>query len=245
DNANRSILLYIDDSPEQDKRIMSYQQKASAGQINTHEEGSIRAQLKNVQRALQPIKIINPYAEIIDLPQEVFKPRRTLMLLLSFIETVTFYHQYQRPLQTNEETKEQYIETTKEDIEIAFRLMKHVLFSKSDELSKATRNFLESLKGTVKTGDIFYTQEIRKKMRMSSSTLHRYMMELKVNGYIQSRSGSKYKGYEYEIKDYKEYEKLKGDIDQKLHQILAACAKLEEEYKINGRPAYGTIPVSQ
>ncbi len=237
DNANRSILLYIDDSPEQDKRIMSYQQKASAGQINTHEEGSIRAQLKNVQRALQPIKIINPYAEIIDLPQEVFKPRRTLMLLLSFIETVTFYHQYQRTIKTDDQTNEPYIETTKEDIEIAFRLMKHVLFSKSDELSKATRNFLESLKGTVKTGDIFYTQEIRKKMRMSSSTLHRYMMELKVNGYIQSRSGSKYKGYEYEIKDYKEYEKLKGDIDQKLHQILAACAKLEEEYKINGRPA--------
>ena len=244
DNANRSILLYIDDSPEQDKKIMAYQQKASAGQINANEEATIRAQLKNIQRTLQLIKIINPYAEIIDLPQEVFKPRRTLVLLLSFIETVTFYHQYQRPIQIHEETKEPYIETTKEDIEIAFRLMKHVLFSKSDELNKATRNFLERLKSAVKTGEIFYTQEIRKKLRMSSSTLHRYMMELKINGYIQSKSGSKYKGYEYEIKDYKEYEKLKSDIDQKLHLIIAACAKLEEDYKIKGRPAYGTIPVS-
>ncbi|MFZ1705289.1 MAG: CHC2 zinc finger domain-containing protein, partial [Saprospiraceae bacterium] len=89
DNANRSILLYIDDSPEQDKKIMEYQQRASAGQINTGVEATIREQLKNVQRLLQPIKVINPYAEIIDLPQEVFKPRRTLMLLLSFIETVT------------------------------------------------------------------------------------------------------------------------------------------------------------
>ena len=221
DNANRSILLYIDDSPEQDKKIMEYQQKASAGQINTGVEATIREQLKNVQRLLQPIKVINPYAEIIDLPQEVFKPRRTLMLLLSFIETVTFYHQYQRQIQYNKDTKEPYIETTKEDIEIAFRLMKHVLFSKSDELSKATRNFLERLKSAVKTGEIFYTQEIRKSLRMSSSTLHRYMMELKINGYIQSRSGSKYKGYEYEIKDYKEYEKLKSDIDQKLQNILS------------------------
>ena len=221
DNANRSILLYIDDSPEQDKKIMEYQQRASAGQINTGVEATIREQLKNVQRLLQPIKVINPYAEIIDLPQEVFKPRRTLMLLLSFIETVTFYHQYQRQIQYNQDTKEPYIETTKEDIEIAFRLMKHVLFSKSDELSKATRNFLERLKSAVKTGEIFYTQEIRKSLRMSSSTLHRYMMELKINGYIQSRSGSKYKGYEYEIKDYKEYEKLKSDIDQKLQNILS------------------------
>ena len=129
DNANRSILLYIDDSPEQDKKIMEYQQKASAGQINTGVEATIREQLKNVQRLLQPIKVINPYAEIIDLPQEVFKPRRTLMLLLSFIETVTFYHQHQRQIRVNEDTKERYIETTKEDIEIAFRLMKHVLFS--------------------------------------------------------------------------------------------------------------------
>ncbi|MBK9568406.1 MAG: hypothetical protein IPO37_25585 [Saprospiraceae bacterium] len=58
-------------------------------------------------------------------------------------KTVTFYHQYQRQIQYNQDTKEPYIETTKEDIEIAFRLMKHVLFSKSDELSKATRNFGE------------------------------------------------------------------------------------------------------
>ncbi|MBK9568391.1 MAG: hypothetical protein IPO37_25505 [Saprospiraceae bacterium] len=35
DNASRSILLYIDDSPEQDKKIMEYQQRASAGQRNT------------------------------------------------------------------------------------------------------------------------------------------------------------------------------------------------------------------
>jgi DNA primase len=231
DNANRSILLYIDDSQEQDKKIMEYQQKASAGQINTGEEAIVREKLKNVQRLLKPIKVINPYAEIIDLPQEVFKPRRTLMLLLSFIETVTFYHQYQRPLKTNDETKELYIETTKEDIEIAFRLMKHVLFSKSDELSKAARNFLEKLKGEVKTGELFYTQEIRKNLRMSSSTMHRYMYELKVNGYIQSKSGSKYKGFEYEIKDYKEYEKLKSDIDKKLNEIL-------EKIKVS-------VPVSQ
>jgi DNA primase len=221
DNANRSILLYIDDSHEQDKRIMEYQQKASAGQVNTSQEAMVREKLKNTQRLLKHIKVINPYAEIIDLPQEVFKPRRTLMLLLSFIETVTFYHQYQRPLKTNEETKEQYIETTKEDVIIAFRLMKEVLFSKSDELSKATRRFLEKLKAEVKTGELFYTQEIRKNLRLSSSTIHRYMNELKANGYIRYKHGSKTQGFEYEIKDYQEYEKLKSDIDKKIEEILS------------------------
>ncbi len=220
DNANRSILLYIDDSPEQDKRIMEYQQKASAGQINTNEETSIREKLKNVQRALQPIKIINPYAEIIDLPQEVFKPRRTLMLLLSFIETVTFYHQHQRPLRINEDTKERYIETTKEDIEIAFRLMKHVLFSKSDELSKATRNFLESLKVKASADKTFYAGTLRKEMRLTPSTMKRHLIDLVKNGYVHIKGGSKYRGFEYEISDYEEYQKLKSNIDEKLNEIL-------------------------
>jgi len=220
DNANRSILLYIDDSPEQDKKIMEYQQRASAGQINTGVEATIREQLKNVQRLLQPIKVINPYAEIIDLPQEVFKPRRTLMLLLSFIETVTFYHQYQRQIQYNQDTKEPYIETTKEDIEIAFRLMKHVLFSKSDELSKATRNFLESLKDKTGADKTFYAGTLRKAMRLTPSTMKRHLIDLVRNGYVHIKGGSKYRGFEYEINDYEEYQKLKSNIDGKLNDIL-------------------------
>ena len=221
DNANRSILLYIDDSAEQDKRIMEYHQKTSAGQINTGEEATVREKLKNVQRALQPIKIINPYAELIDLPQEVFKPRRTLMLLLSFIETVTFYHQYQRQIHYTQDTKESYIETTKDDIEIAFRLMKHVLFSKSDELSKATRNFLETLKKKTVDDKTFYAGSLRKEMRLTPSTMKRHLIDLVRNGYVSIKGGSKHRGFEYEVSDYEEYQKLKSNIDEKLNEILA------------------------
>jgi len=213
DNANRCILLYIDDSSNQDLRIMQYQQKASAGTINAKAEQAIIEKMQNVQRLLQPIKIINPYAELIDLPQEVFKPRRTLLLLLSFIETITFYHQYQRPKKTDPQTQMQYIESTLEDIEAAFSLMKEVLFSKSDELSKASRKFLEQLKTTVSNGEVFYTSEVRKKLRLSSSTIHRYIRELKLNGYIKYKGGNRSKGYEYEIVDYEEYQKLKANID--------------------------------
>ncbi|MBK9568407.1 MAG: hypothetical protein IPO37_25590 [Saprospiraceae bacterium] len=52
DNANRSILLYIDDSPEQDKKDHGIPTTASAGQINTGVEATIREQLKNVPKAL-------------------------------------------------------------------------------------------------------------------------------------------------------------------------------------------------
>lgn len=42
DNANRSFLIYIDESPEQDEKIMAYQRKLSAGKVDVSEEPSLR-----------------------------------------------------------------------------------------------------------------------------------------------------------------------------------------------------------
>ncbi|WP_354432108.1 MULTISPECIES: hypothetical protein [unclassified Mucilaginibacter] len=68
DNANRCILLYMDNSPEQDKKIMDYQRKLSAGLIDQYEERKVREQIKNVQRILKPISVKNPYATYLNLP---------------------------------------------------------------------------------------------------------------------------------------------------------------------------------
>ena len=225
DNANRCILLYIDDSNEQDKRIMAYQKALSSAQINHVSEREIKLRIQNVQRLLRPIKIVNPYAELIDLPQEVFKPRRTLLLLLSFIETITFYHQYQRQVKTNE-MGERYIETTKEDVEAAFSLMKEVLFTKSDELSKASRNFLEKLKSKVGQGECFSSSKVRKELRMNASNLKRYLIELQRYGYLKIKGGSRYKGFEYEIIDYAEYDKMRRVIEEKLSEIVKEIERM-------------------
>ena len=57
DNANRCILLYMDNSPEQDKKIMDYQRKLSAGLIDQYEERKVREQIKNAQRILKSISV--------------------------------------------------------------------------------------------------------------------------------------------------------------------------------------------
>jgi hypothetical protein len=217
DNANRCILLYIDDSQDQDKRIMEYQKLVSSGQVNHAAERAVKQKIGNVQRLLRPIRIVNPHASLIDLPQEIFKPRRTLLLLLSFIETITYYHQYQRPIKTNATTQERYIETEKSDIKAAFSLMKEVLFSKSDELNKASRRFLELLKSKVKLGETFSSTVLRK----DPSTLKRYLLDLSRTGYIKIKGGSKYRGFEYEVCDYEEYENLRKSIDEKIAEILS------------------------
>ncbi len=219
DNANRCILLHVDQSRDQDQKIMDYMKSRSAGSIQESRQEEIHQKMQNVQRVLQPVKVYNPYAHLIELPPEVFKPRRSLPLLLGFIETLTFYHQYQREVNITE-TGERYIRSTFEDIEQSFAIMKEVLFSKSDELSRSAREFLEQLKQRVKPGESFYTKTIRKELRISASGLQRYMSELQSYGYVKAKSGNRYRGFEYQVNDYDEYQKLRQGIEKQLEAIL-------------------------
>jgi len=228
DNANRCLLLYTDQSKDQDKCINEYQTKLAAGEINRQREQQVKELFKNIQRVLQPIAVINPYAKHIQLPEQVFKPRRTMTLLLGFIEAVAFYHQYQREVKKNA-AGELYIEATVQDIEAAFNLLKDVLFSRSDELTKAARNFLEQLKRYLQDGNLenFTPQQIRAAFRLQPRTLQRYIRELHQYGYIKLVSGYKHrKGYEYSITDAGEYSRLTSEIDNHLQAILAHLRQL-------------------
>ena len=230
DNANRSILIYIDGSKEQDARIMDYQKKLRAGQVDDTKEKATVQKLQNMQKLLQPIRVINPYAPLIELPQELFKPRRTLPLLLSFIEAITFYHQHQRPLQAEPSTAEAYIETTPQDIEWAFKLLKETLFRKSDELSGSLREFYEWLRSWAQAQhlDKFYGNDIRKHSRINPRTLQRYLAELTEYGRISFIGGSKYKsGYQYSIDLAQPEEALEANIEK---QIADTLQKIQEAH---------------
>ena len=218
DNANRSFLIYLDDSEEQDKRIMDYQRKSFAGKINEEEETQAKQLLQNAQRILKPIKVINPYAEYLQLPNEVFKKRRTNSHYLQFIEAITFYHQYQRTEAVNQETGEIYIETTIEDIQEANNLIRHLLLRKSDELNGATRDYYEKLKAHLQqtSNSSFINREIRTAFRIPSTTVRRYHLTLLENNYIKKTTTNKAKGYRYEIVNGEEYNKLKHSIDTAL-----------------------------
>jgi hypothetical protein len=230
DNANRSFLIYLDESKEQDELIMQRQRALSAGTINIEQENKIKALIQNTQRILQPVSIRNPYAEHLKLPTEVFKPRRTNTHYLAFIEAITFYHQYQRTQQADEQSGEIYIETTIEDIEEANKLIKEILLRKSDELNTACRRYFEYLKAYLKTENktAFTTKEVRQAHRTNHSNQKRYMLQLLQNNYIKKSTGTKARGYSYEIVSYEEYEILKNSINTVLDDILN---KLKEDKK--------------
>jgi hypothetical protein len=221
DNANRSFLIYIDESKTQDENIMQYQRKKSAGTINTEEEKQIKALLQNTQRLLQPLQVRNPFAELLQIPTEVFKPRRTNAHYLQFIEAVTFYHQYQREKNTDKQTGETYINTTLEDIEEANKLMKEVLLRKADELSGATRNYFELLKTALQenTQSTFTNKEARQLLRLPISTIKRHNLELLQSNHIKRNENKNTKAYHFEIVSYEEYNQLQNNIGTVLDNI--------------------------
>jgi hypothetical protein len=228
DNANRSFLIHIDESQEQDEKIMEYQRKLSAGKIDTTEERQIQEQLKNTQRVLQPVQIRNPYAEQLKIPNEVFKPRRTNAHYLAFIEAVTFYHQYQRERKIDRnpdgsgQAGEEYIETTLEDIAAANQLMKEVLLRKSDPLTGACRNYFEWLKTWMKKEKktSFTNKEVRQAIRIHPSNQKRYMLQLQDYDYVDKIKGEKGQVHHYQITTTEDYERLKGGIESILDEIL-------------------------
>lgn len=248
DNANRSFLLYLDESPEQDQRIMDYQRAISAGKINQEAELRSAQLLRNCQRLLEPVKVVNPYAELLHIPVEVFKPRRTNTHYLQFIEAVTFYHQRQRTERTDEATGEVYIETTIEDIEAANQLLKHVLLRKSDQLTGACRNHFESLKlymiGEQKKE--FSNSQIAQLFRKPITTVKRHHLELTMAGYLKTHKVKGSKAYVYSVASYKEYEQLQTRIQTVLDECLASVKQhtiQEEKPKGRQKPSSKSGPL--
>ena len=223
DNANRSFLIYLDESGEQDERIMDYQRQLSAGKIDVSAENQARRLLQHVQRVLRPVSVRNPYAEQLHIPKEVFKQRRSNAHYLAFIEVITFYKQYQRERKIDETSGEVYIETTLEDIREANALLKEILLRKSDELNGATRNYLEALKVWLQQHkqSSFTNAEVRSRLRIPISTVKRYHLALLQAGYIKRVADPTTRTYRYEIVSYEEYRQLQESIAGVLDTITS------------------------
>jgi predicted transcriptional regulator len=236
DNANRSFLIYLDESAEQDERIMDYQRKVSAGKIDIAGEGQARKLLQDVQRVLRPVSVRNPYAEQLLIPKEVFKQRRSNAHYLAFIEVVTFYKQYQREQKMDASTGELYIETTLEDIREANGLLKEILLRKSDELNGATRNHLEQLKDWLQQTQQtrFTNAAVRSRLHIPVSTVKRYHQALLQAGYIKRITDRTTKAYHYEIVSYDEYRQLQDSIGQVLDAITERLSGPTTAHKKNG-----------
>jgi len=155
---NRCLTLAVDESAEQTERIhrMQRERRTLAGLIAKEERKDLLKKLRNAQRLLQPVEVLNPYAPGLTFATARTRNRRDHEKYLTLIEAIALLHQHQRPRQAvpapnapNGATVE-YIEVTLEDIALANQLAPEVLGRSLDELPPQTRRLLAHIRDLVK-----------------------------------------------------------------------------------------------
>ena len=209
ENQNRSIPIALDNNnAEREKAILEYKQKLAGGGIDTAEIEQLQKLLQNCHRLLKDVKVINPFAQFLKLPNTVKNYKRSMQLYLTFIETIAYLQQYSRKVRANT------IEVAKTDIIWANKLLYKAFLQRSDELSSGSRKFLQTLQENGLNS--FTIKDIKHLTHLSN--IKRYLLELKAYGYIQITNGNRYKGYNYKLMKDDTWEQLKAELETLLQK---------------------------
>ena len=223
DNASRSFLIQVNESPEHQEKVLEYQRKEIAGLLDKNKEQQAQTILKTAQLHLEHLEVVIPFGEELRIPDYVFKKLRTNAHYLTLIKAIAFWNQKQREIKQKEDGT-RFIEATLQDAEWANKLSKEVLLRKSDELNGGLRGFFESVKAWLKTSkaESFYSKPVREKLRMNPMQVNRYLKELEQRGYLKQTGGNRKTGFEYSVVVWDDYEQLKSGInilDETLEKI--------------------------
>ena len=135
-------MIAVDESSEQTLKVIEYQNCVAAGQIDKAEQKRVIEFIRNCIRLLQPLEVINPFANKIRLPpEEAHKIRRLNELYQSFVKQITLLHQHQR-----KRNKEGKLISEKEDLQVACDILFESIVLKVDELDGSLRQFFEEIK---------------------------------------------------------------------------------------------------
>ena len=152
---NRCLTLAVDDSPEQTARIHAVQRerRTLAGLVAKAERADLLRLMKNVQRLLEPLEVLNDYAPRLIFPTGQARNRRDHEKYLTLIDSIALMHQHQRSRRTRPVAGGKsiaYIEATLEDIALANQLAPEVLGRSLDELPPQTRRLLDHVRALIR-----------------------------------------------------------------------------------------------
>ncbi len=146
---NRCLVLAVDEGREQTRAIHARQRakRTLEGLRAKQEKENILALHRNAQRLLQPLAVVNPFADRLTFLDDRTRTRRDHEKYLTLIDTIALLHQHQRPVKTllQGERTIAYVEAAAEDIERATKLAHEVLGRSLDELPPQTRRLLSDL----------------------------------------------------------------------------------------------------
>lgn len=210
---NRCLTLTVDESREQTERIHALQRKARTldGLVAREGKKDLLRVLRNAQRLLQPLAVVNDYAERLTFVSERTRTRRDHEKYLSLIEAVTLLHQHQRPVETRQVNGRgvPYIRATLDDIALANRLAPELLGRSLDELPPQTRNLLRHIKALVRSRcekdrieqrlAIFGRRDLRHVCGWSEYQVRVHLQKLESLDYVSRRYGRQGTSCAYEL----------------------------------------------
>ncbi len=210
---SRFLTLTIDESEAMTQRIFECQRHADTLDgvlMQMAGEATIKKH-HAAQRLLEPVVVINPYAEQLHFPSRALRARRDNKKYLMLMKAIAFLHQQQREIKqaTRGEQRLRYIEVTRDDIRKANALALHVLGHSLDELSAPARNLLKQIhamvqghceKTGIKPADYVFTRKtIRDATGWSDFQVRTHIRELETLEYLKCRAGAWGKEYRYEL----------------------------------------------
>ncbi len=151
---NRCLTLAVDESAAQTERIHRVQRerRTLAGLLAHETRKDLLTQLRNAQRLLSPLAVVNPFAPALTFATARTRNRRDHEKYLTLIDAIALLHQHQRQRGqhlVNGRTVE-FIEVTLDDIALANELAPEVLGRSLDELPPQTRRLLGFIRELMK-----------------------------------------------------------------------------------------------
>ena len=222
DNMSRCFIIAVDESSEQSRKVIHYQNMKASGQVDEQKEKQCADFIQTLVALIRPYEVVNPYADKVHLPEEAHKIRRLNGLYQAFVKAVTLMHQYQR-----KRDERGRLISEKEDLQIAAGIMFESILLKVDELDGSLRQFYERLKTYVKSKAAdhhlsyeFNQREVRQALNISRVQLQRYINDLLQLEYIRQSGGHINRGFNYKVLYWDNIQALRSKVKRHLQGQL-------------------------
>jgi hypothetical protein len=179
---------------------------------------TLLALMRNVQRLVRPLDVVNPWADELTFTADRTRTRRDHEKYLTLIDAIALLHQHQRPVERDPQSglpseavaKEgEFIRVTLDDIALANRLAPELLGRSLDELPPQTRRLLDAVKSTVKAQRkerdveqalaLFSRRDLQAACGWSYSQVKRHLFRLQELEYVAPRFGRMGATLKYEL----------------------------------------------
>ena len=210
ETASRFMFVTIDESREMTEKILAKQRQSHTlqGMMHRLKGTDVTRKHKNANRLLKPVKVLNPYAELLTFTSKSLRVRRDHTKYLNLIQAICYLFQYQRKIHTVDYAGKtlEYINVTLQDIAAANRIADEVLGRSLDELSPPSRKLLglirEMCEQQAEKGErekCFSRRDIREYAGWSDFQVKTHIRQLEELECLYSLTGRKGKEYVYEL----------------------------------------------